>query len=243
MPKILEKWTVQPHGPLHAIGEGMLTVTGEIVMPLGRFPRRMTVVRLSGGRTAIWSAVALDEPQMARIEAFGRPSVMIVPNPGHRLDSHIWKERYPDLKVLTQPGAKTQVEEAVKVDATRDILDDPAVRFVVVDGTDEAEAALEITRDDGLTLITNDIIGHVLHPHGLGAAIMANLFDYGTKEPAVPKTIKRFIKDPHALALNLRRWAKLEPVRIIVSHGEPITNNPAAQLRKLADEVEVWAKT
>ncbi len=116
------------------------------------------------------------------------------------------------------------------------------MRFVVVDGTDEAEAALEITRDDGLTLITNDIIGHVLHPHGLGATIMANLFDYGTKEPAVPKTIKRFIADPHALALQLRRWAKLEPVRIIVSHGEPITQNPAGKLRKLADEVEVWAK-
>jgi hypothetical protein len=238
MPKILEKWTVQPHGPLHAIGEGMLTVAGEIVMPLGRFPRRMTVLKLSGGRTAIWSAVALDEPQMARIEAFGKPSILIVPNPGHRLDSHIWKARYPGIKVLTPPGAKTLVEEAVKVDAVTDILNDPAVRFVVVDGTDAMESALEVTRDDGLTLITNDIIGHVQHPHGLGATIMAHLFDYGVREPSVPKTVKRFITDPKALAAHLRRWAKRAPVRIIVSHGDPITADPAGQLLRLARGLE-----
>ena len=48
MPKILEKWTVLPHGPLQSIDDGILTVTGDIPMPLGNFPRRMTVVRLGG---------------------------------------------------------------------------------------------------------------------------------------------------------------------------------------------------
>ena len=133
MPKILEKWTVQPHGPLHEIGEGMLTVAGEIVMPLGRFPRRMTIVKLRGGRTAIWSAVALDEPQMRLIEGEGTPTFLIVPNPGHRTDVRIWKKRYPDLRVVTPPGAVEAVEEAVSVDETTDVLDDPDVDFVVVD--------------------------------------------------------------------------------------------------------------
>ena len=40
-------------------------------MPLGCFPRRMNVVALAGGGTAIYSAIALDAPEMARIEATG----------------------------------------------------------------------------------------------------------------------------------------------------------------------------
>jgi hypothetical protein len=40
-------------------------------MLLDRFPRRMTVVALAGRETAIYSAIALAAPEMARIEAIG----------------------------------------------------------------------------------------------------------------------------------------------------------------------------
>ena len=43
MPAILEKWQVQRHGQLIEIDDGILTVTGEIKMLLGIFPRQMTV--------------------------------------------------------------------------------------------------------------------------------------------------------------------------------------------------------
>ena len=59
MVKFNTEWTVGPHGPVVEIEDGIISVAGEIVMPLGRFPRRMTVVRLSDGQTAIWSAIAL----------------------------------------------------------------------------------------------------------------------------------------------------------------------------------------
>ena len=42
MPDILEKWQVMPHDPLTAVDDGILSVAGEIHMPLGVFPRRMT---------------------------------------------------------------------------------------------------------------------------------------------------------------------------------------------------------
>ena len=93
MPRIHETWTVLPHGPVTSIGDGILTVEGDIPMPLGNFPRRMTVVRLSGGRSLVWSAMAVDEEGMAAIEALGTPSFMVVPNPGHRLDAKIFKTR------------------------------------------------------------------------------------------------------------------------------------------------------
>jgi hypothetical protein len=240
MPKIHQIWTVLPNGPLVEIGDRILTVAGDIPMPLGNFPRRMTVIGLSGGRTAIWSAIALKEPDMQRIEALGRPAVLIVPNPGHRLDAKIWKERYPEIVVLTPPGARKMVSDVVPVDATEDVLGDPDVSFLVVEGTVGTESALKVRRPGGTTLITNDIIGHVRRPHGIGAKIMARLFGYGLHGPAIPRTVKRFIKDPKAMARQMREWAEIDDLKmIIVSHGEPITDDPAGTLRRLADGLDL----
>lgn len=239
MSKILESWTVMPHGPLEEADEGILTVAGEIVMPLGRFPRRMTVIALKGKRTAIWSAIALDEPAMARIEALGRPSFLIVPSDAHRLDARIWKARYPEIQVVTPPGARPGVQEAVAVDTTDPAWDDDSVRFHTVPGTHGHESALTVARADRLTLIVNDVIGHVRHPHGLGAKAMTWLMGFGLSGPEIPWPVKRkIINDPAALAAQFRLWADQPGLtRIIVSHGDPIERNPAGALRKLADRI------
>lgn len=240
MPAILEKWEVMPHEPLVEIDDGLMTVAGEIVMPLGRFPRRMTVVRLTGGGTAIYSAIALDEAEMKRIEAMGPPRVLIVPSDAHRLDAKIWKERYPELKVLTPPGAAQAVGDAVAVDAVADFLDDPAVRWTIVPGTGGHEGALTVRRPGGVTIICNDVIGNVAHPHGIGARIMGTLMGFGVSEPQVPRVIKhRLIDDPKALAGQFRAWAG-EPdlIRLIVSHGDVIEGEPRDVLLALAAKLE-----
>ena len=240
MIKVLDAWKVMPHGALREIDTGILTVSGEIRMPLGNFPRRMTVVALRGFRTAIFSAIALEAAEMAKIEALGVPSVLIVPGDAHRLDSRIWKQRYPAITVLAPPGAKESAQEAVPVDATADILDDPAVSFETVAGVGGHEAALTVRRPGGITLILNDIIGHVVHPHGLGANIMTRLFGFGISQPQIPRPIKsRIIHDPHALARQFRAWAALPNLkRIIVSHGDPIALEPRKALLTLADSLE-----
>jgi len=109
MPKLHDAWEVGPHGPLERVDEGVLSVEGEIAMPLGRFPRRMTIITLRGDRTAIWSPVPLDEPEMAQVEAFGEPSILIVPGIAHRLDIRPWKQRYPAARVICPPGARKAV--------------------------------------------------------------------------------------------------------------------------------------
>jgi len=69
MAKLHDEWKILPHGPLEEVEPGLLTIVGQIPMPLGNFPRRMTVVGLPGERTAIWSPIALPEAEMRRIEA------------------------------------------------------------------------------------------------------------------------------------------------------------------------------
>src|SRR5205085_8411836 len=109
--KPLQKWKVLPHGKLQQIDDNILTVTGLIPMPLMQLPRRMTVVRLSGSRLVIFSAIALDSDGMATLEAFGRPAYLIVPSDKHRLDAKFWKDRYPAMRVLAPEGARGAVEK------------------------------------------------------------------------------------------------------------------------------------
>jgi len=240
MAAILERWKVLPHGPLEEIDEGILTVAGEIKMPLGNFPRRMTVVGLSGNRTAIFSAIALNSAEMRKIEQLGTPSFLIVPSDMHRLDARIWKECYPAIRVVTPSGARMRVAEIVQVDSSDDILQDEAVRLQNVAGTGGHESALTVRRAYGVTLICNDIIGHVTHPHGLGAQVMARLMGFGVSEPQVPRIVRRkIVVDPKALASQFRDWAALRDLRrIIVSHGDPIEIKPREALIALAEKLE-----
>ncbi len=240
MSKLNRDWIVQSHGELVEVDSGLLTVEGSIVMPLGRFPRRMTVVALGDGGTAIWSPIPLREDDMARIEALGAPSFLIVPNAGHRLDVGAWHRRYPEAKVLAPPNARAAVDEAAPVDATGDIVNDQSLRFELVEGTSLDEFALVVTRGVAVTLILNDILSNVRHPRGLGAQIMARLFAFGVNRPRTSRTVRyRFVKDGGAVAAQFRRWANLPGLaRIIVSHGDPIADHPAAALEHAAADLE-----
>ena len=238
MPKFHTEWTVFPHGPVERIDNGILSVEGEIRMPLGRFPRRMTVVALSGGRTAVFSPVALHEPAMREIEELGTPAFLIVPNGFHRLDSRIWKQRYPEMKVICPPGARKRVAEAVKVDAVTDVLKDRDVDFVIAAGTRKMEGALIVRRAKGTTLVINDLISNVRHPKGIGANVMARLFGFGVHGPQMAREVKwLLVKDKPALAKQMREWAALPDLkRLIVSHGE-IIDEPAQALTRVANSL------
>lgn len=240
MSKINDEWKVGPHGQLEKLDDGLLTVAGEIQMPLGHFPRRMTVVGLTGRRTAIWSAIPLAEPEMLQIEALGAPSFLIVPGTRHRLDIKPWKLRYPQAKVLCAPGARDAVEQVLPVDSTADILDDASVRFEPVPGIAEKEASLIVRRKGGTTLVINDILANVRHPHGVGAHIMARVLGFGVDGPRMPLVGKwMFVKDRKALAVAFRRWAN-EPsmVRIVVSHGDIIADQPRKVLNQVAEDLQ-----
>jgi hypothetical protein len=235
MPKLHDEWIVQPHGPLHEVEPGLLTVVGEIKMPLGSFPRRMTIVALDGGGTALYSPIPLREPDMQRIAGLGEPRYLIVPSPAHRLDIRPFKHRYPGAKVVSAPGAKARVADAVKPVQTSARLGSPA-KIVVVPGTGERELAL-LVRGKTVSLVTNDIIGNVRSPRGVGGWLINRLLRFGPN-PHVPRDVRGLlIEDKAALASQLRAWAEIPGLtRIIPSHGE-IIRNPAHVLRALASEL------
>jgi len=240
MAKLNQQWTVQPHEDLVQITDSILSVEGSIIMPLGRFPRRMTVLSLAGGGSAIWSPVSLREPEMKRIEALGPVRFLIVPNQGHRLDLKPWRGRYANAQVIAPPNARSAVSEAAPVAATEDIIRDPAIGFELLAGTKSDEFALTVKRADGLTLILNDILANVRHPRGIGDHIMAHLFGFGVDRPRTSRLVRRmYVKDPAAVANQFRAWAARPGLRrIIVSHGDIIEEKPAEALTRAAADFD-----
>lgn len=243
MPGTFKEWTVLSHGKLTKLDDSVLTVVGNLPMPMGEFPRRMTVVRLRDGRLVVFSAIALDEPEMRVLEDWGRLSFMIVPNERHRKDARIWKDRYPGLRVIAPDGARAKVEEVIHVDATTDELGDPDVQFVTVPGTERREAALVVRRPAGTTLVLNEIIWNVEDRPGVGGFLF-RLVGFTGHEPKIPTFVAmKSIPDKPALKAQLEEWARIEGLqRILVSHGGIISENPAGVLRGLASALSASSR-
>jgi hypothetical protein len=241
MTRPFQQWEVLPHGKLSQIDDNILTVTGEIHVPMS-LPRRMTVVRLNDSRLVVFSAIALDEDEMAWLEAYGRPGFLIVPSDKHRLDAKIWKDRYPAMQVVAPEGARAKIEKTVAVDTVAPAFDDPNVQFVAVPGTHGKEAALLVRTPNGTTLVLNDLVGNIRNESGVGGWLL-RMAGFAGKEAQIPRVVKMaLIKDPLALRAQLLQWAEIESLkRILVSHGAPIEGNPHGTLRELARSLEQGA--
>ena len=90
----------------------------------------------------------------------------------------------------------------------------------------------------GTTLIVNDLIANLRHPHGF-SGWMLKLMGFAGDEPNIP-AVRRMamVKDGHALADQLQAWSEIADLRcILVSHGEPIVDEPRGELRRLADSL------
>ena len=230
-----KQWTVLPHGKLTRVNERIVTVVGDLKMPLLHLPRRMTVVRLETGELAIFSAIALQDPDMAELEALGRPAFLIVPSERHRLDAPGYAQRYPNITVVAPRAGAEKIREVVRVDTSAPDFGDPAVRYVEV----VADSALEVDGDDGLTIIVNDLIGDIHGESGLGGWLL-RVMGFAGEEAHVPGPVKLTLgKHKGEVAQQFRRWAEREDLRrIIVSHGDTIMADPRGVLRTLAASLD-----
>ncbi|MBK8480762.1 MAG: hypothetical protein IPL40_06265 [Proteobacteria bacterium] len=225
--------SVLPHGPLVELAENLRVIEGALPgLPLRR---RMTLARLSDGRLLVHNAIALPEALMGAIEAWGRPAVLVVPNGWHRLDAKAYKRRYPQLRVVCPAGSAARVAQTVPVDDSYStFVGDESVRLEHLDGVGEREGVLTVRSADGLSLVFNDILfnqPHLAGPRGWLLRLLGS-----TGGPRVTAISRLWlVKHRAALRAHLLRLAALEGLRrVIVMHGEPEHEQPAALLRAVA---------
>jgi len=234
MPKVHDSWRVLPHRQIEELEANLWRVQGSLEgMGLRRV---MTIARREDGDLVIHNGIALDEPAMKRIEAWGKPGYIIVPNAYHRLDAPAFKRRYPDAKVLCPRGATKKVADVVAVDGTYDdFTADDSVSFESLGGVRDAEGVMVVRSAGGTTLVFNDILFNM--PHGSGVAgLFFRHVTQSTGGPRISRVVRWFVmKNRAALRASLERLANTpELTRIIVSHHRTITDDPAGTLRSVA---------
>jgi hypothetical protein len=218
MAKIDASWRVLEHGPLEQLADNIWRVQG--ALPGMSLMRTMTIVRRGDGSMLLHSPIALDEVHQGQLEALGPIKVIVVPNPGHRLDAPAYKARYPDIHVICPRGARDKIAEVVAVDGTYDdYQDDGVVRFETLAGVDNKEGAMVVTSTDGVSVVLNDIVMNMDTKRDVLGYLFTTLLG-SAPGPRVSRLARLiYVKDQGALRSHLERLADVPRlVRLIVSH-------------------------
>ena len=232
MPKAFTDFRVLPHGQFARLAENLWWVQGSL--PNMSLKRVMTVVRLEdkgpSSPLVIHNAIALDEPLMKELEAWGTPQYLIVPSGMHRLDAPAYKTRYPNLQVYAPLGARRKVEEVVPVTGTyADFPEVSALELRTLPGVAETEGALIVSSQDGRTLILNDVVFNMDRPKDVLGLLITTVFG-SAPGPRVSRLAKlALVKDRHALKAELKGLAALPNLqRLIVAHDK-VAHGPEAK--------------
>jgi len=220
-------WTVLPHQPIQKLSDNLWCVQG--VLPDLKTERKMTIVKARDGNLFIHNAIALEEPAMQELEAFGRPAYIVVPGSFHRQDARIWKDRYPSAKVVSPRGAAKKVAAIVPVDLTyAEAPSDDSVQLTHFEGCKEREGVIAVHGAEGTTLVINDVVLNLPKIGGFMGFALAP-----TGKPSVPRFTRWFVAaGGGALGEHVGRLAQTPNLkRLILSHGDNIDADPAAALR------------
>lgn len=234
MAKVFEEWTVLEHTPLNKLADNLWTVEGEV--PKMSLRRRMTLIRTENGELIIHSPIALKDEEMKAVEQWGKVAYIVVPNGWHRLDSKVFKKRFPDAKIICPRGSRTKVEEVLPVDLTYDEF--PKLKEVVlthIDGLKEIEGVLEVFSKKGVVLVFNDLIFNIPHQPGIGGFFFRILGSTGG--PKITRIMKFFaVKNKGEVRDHLLGLAeKHEDIHCIIpGHGSIIDQGCNQVLKKIA---------
>ena len=234
MAKANATWKVLPHAPIEKLSDRLWRVEGDLVgVPMKRV---MAVARRDDGSLVIHNGIALEDEAMREIDAWGKVSMIIVPNGYHRMDAKVFHERYPDAKIVCPAGSRKKVEEVVPVTATYDeVAADGAVELATLDGTKQREGLMLVRGADGTSLVLNDAVFNMPHQPGVKGFVLRRLTG-SSGGPKVSRIMKMLaIADRAAFRAHLERLAETPGLRrILVAHHQTIDVDPASVLRGVA---------
>lgn len=216
---------------LEQVDDNIWRVEGRLPkMPMKRV---MTVARLTDGGLVVHSAIALDD--YAELDALGPVKYIVVPNGWHRLDAKTYVQRYPKAKVIAPRGSKKRVEQIVKVDL--EALDEGGVVVADVAGTKRMECVMTVKTGPRTTVVFCDAVFNMPHRSGIPGFVLKHITQSsgGVKMSRIARWF--LIRDKQAFAAQLEQLASQAPARVIVSHHQVIANDPAGELRRLADSI------
>jgi hypothetical protein len=228
------QWTVLPHGPIEVLAPNLWWVEG-VLNPQDRGSRRvMVLARLRDGRILMHNAIALDDPSMAKIDAWGDVAAILVPNRFHRQDAYIMQRRYPRAKVYAPAGAVKGVSKVTPVSGTYgDVPTDDTISLEDIRGVRVREGVMVVRSDDGASSVFCDTVMNLPKLSGVMGWLR-----YPTGTLSVPRSASLLAKDRRALQSDLLRVAsRKDLVRVIPGHGAVVRYRAKEALRTAAERL------
>jgi hypothetical protein len=225
MATCLTTWTVLPHEPLEKLSDNLWRLEGRLESGTRRI---MTLARLGDGRILMHNAIALEDPLMAEIDAWGEVAGILVPNAFHRMDCRIMQERYPKAKVYAPAGAIKAVQKATSVHGSfAEVPQDAHVQVRHLSGIKEREGVMEVQTAQGLAVVFNDML---MNMPKLNFPI--ELFIGPSGQLSIPRFARWFFtSDKKALRGDLEGILARQPMRLIPGHGKDVVDDIPTHLQ------------
>lgn len=234
----LSESQVLPHGDFKQLDENLWILEGTLPhhMPL---PRTMTVFRMKDGGLWIHSAIALNKVARAKLESFGKPTILVVPSTMHRLDAPVYKNLYPSITVVCPEAARQKVREKVPVDdSCEKAFQNSEIVAHLIPGAKPIEMAYELPlAGGGKALVFNDLLVNVTDSKGLLGGFMKLIGRVGAfRSPPSNKLL--LLDDRKKFRLWLEKQSLRSDVQLVtVSHGDAVTQQIPQRLAEAARQV------
>jgi hypothetical protein len=221
---------------LTKITDGIWGYEQDLRLPLGvRLPSRTTIVRLADGGLVMHSPLGFDEETAQAIDDLGELRTIIAPSCIHYLFLAAATKRWPKARVVAAPGLE-------KKPAVKGIAFEPLPHDGVVDGLGED---LVVRRIDGIPYITEHVFLHrptgslvvtdlVFNLHRCSSwGMRVYLRAMGAWEKTAQSAVWRILtKDKTAAAESARAVLAWDFDRVIVAHGDVVTDDARATLAR-----------
>ncbi|MDB5433314.1 MAG: hypothetical protein JWP35_4430 [Caulobacter sp.] len=217
---------LQPFGDEIWLADGPITAVAGF-----RYPTRMAVIRLSGGRLFVWSPVTLSDALRGEVEALGEVRYLIAPNSLHHLFLADWQRAFPQAKTYAPPGLRTRRKD---LNFDGDLDDAPPqdwaaeIDQVAVRGNLITTEVVFFHRKSGTALFT-DLIQHFGPGWFSGwRAVVARLDLMVGPAPQVPRKFRNAFVDRRAARAAIQRIAAWPSRKVVMAHAPPVERDGQA---------------
>lgn len=222
---------IYPYSEPIQIRPNLVQVRGSLPVPV---PRNMTVFRSARGELVLYSVIAMHEAGMRALEAFGKPTVMVIPHRRHQMDAPFYKARYPELRVLAAEDVRVR---DLQVDGGLDELARFGIDAYPLPGNTYGDSVLDLPIEDGRALTVCESLGNVKLDGWLGM-LMHVLGPRGGGPGVARAVVWREIRASEELRAWLEQQSGRSDLKVLLfGHGEPIATDVPAMLRKFAGQV------
>jgi hypothetical protein len=226
-------WIVTPHDPIEKLEDNLWTVDGGT--PGLPVRRRMSIVRLSTGELVFFNAVPVADAVLEELRAWGKPSYLVVPHHAHMIDAHAFMARL-SVKLFGPKECRDKIAARAELSGTvEDLPRDAVLAAETLPGVNLGEPVLSVTSGSRVSLLFGDTIQNTPKTT---VPLMFRLMGFGGGPKVVPVFKLMFVKDKRALHAKLESLSDGPNLaRLVPSHGEIVSTEPAAALKAVASAI------